>query len=447
MSKRNPNHDDAKQHDPIIQALSIGLNKYGQQVNGSTEDVKELQPILNIKQKGIETIQSPLGSLFIKHEDGDVSVGGYNTYGQLGIGSNDEAIKRLVSLGFKVKFISHGIGAYHVFVSTEEGDNEERLLVAGWNKHGQLGVKTSSDKQNAFITGPKIPIDVKEIATGYYHTIFLGCHGIMYVCGEGPNGQLGLTKKTKEVSIPTMIPTKVKMKQVVTGSQHCVALTQEGCCFSWGDNPEGQLGHGDTTNRYTPTQIHALKAVEMASVSCGANHTIFLSSCGTVMVTGKNDDGQCGNGTTTNVLTPTCIVVNDKEIVNIVRCGSHHTVAITVQGNIYFCGWNKYGQCLVDPSKGKVLIPTQYIMHKKWNAKHMEVQVFPGYYETKIVTFDAKKEQSDAKKNAQDASKQAQAKAAKQQAELQAKLRLEQETKQKKQREEAQRLVAEEERI
>eukprot|EP01083_Nonionella_stella_P158744 517025_1 len=201
MSKRNPNHDDAKQHDPIIQALSIGWNNYGQQVNGSTEDVKELQPILNIKQKEIETIQSPCGSLFIKHEDGDVSVAGRNDKGQLGIGSNDEAIKRLVSLGFKVKLISHGIDAQHVFVSTEEGGNEYILLVAGWNANGQLGVKTASKKQNAFITGPKIPIDVKEIATGYYHTIFLGCHGIMYVCGDGYWGQLGLTKETKKVSI------------------------------------------------------------------------------------------------------------------------------------------------------------------------------------------------------------------------------------------------------
>eukprot|EP01083_Nonionella_stella_P175501 611336_1 len=219
MSHRNPNHDDAKEQPQICTLLSVGQNKYGQQLNGSTNDVKKLQQI-HTKPNRIDIIETMrYGSTFIKNEDGDVSVGGYNTYGQLGIGSNDYAIKRLVSLGFKVKFISHGIGAYHVFVSTEEGDNEERLLVAGWNKHGQLGVKTSSDKQNAFITGPKIPIDVKEIATGYYHTIFLGCHGIMYVCGEGPNGQLGLTKKTKEVSIPTMIPTKVKMKQVVTGSQ------------------------------------------------------------------------------------------------------------------------------------------------------------------------------------------------------------------------------------
>eukprot|EP01083_Nonionella_stella_P159823 521844_1 len=125
----------------------------------------------------------------------------------------------------------------------------------------------------------------------------------------------------------------------------------------------------------------------MASVSCGAYHTIFLSSSATVMATGQNDAGQCGDGTTTKVLSPKRIVVGNGEKVNIVRCGYHHAVAITVHGNIYFWGRNMYGQCLVDASKVNVLIPTQYMMPKKWNAKHIEVQVFPGWRGTKIVAF------------------------------------------------------------
>eukprot|EP01083_Nonionella_stella_P295465 1004225_1 len=386
-------YHEAKAQGQICQIWSLGQNKYGQQLNGSTNDVMELLQIRDVKQKEVDTIHTiNNGATFIRYEDGDVDVGGSNSYGKLGIGSDDRKIIRMHPLGFKVNLISTSIYGRHVFVTTQEGGKGESLQAAGWNKYGQLGIKTESDRQTLFTTGPNIPVDLECIAAGYTYTVFVGSDGIMYACGKNYYGALGLGDNTTHVSIPTIIPTKVRMAQVVAGDAHCAGISQNGVAFAWGRNYYGQCGHGKNTMKiHTPTAIDALKEEEMVSVSCGVSHTTFVSSCGTVMTTGYNNHGECGDGSTTHVYTPKPIVVGlEDETVDSVRCGAYHTVATvdSAPKKVYLWGWNNYSQCLVDPSKDKVLIPTQYVLPEEWNVEHKVVQVIPGHYETKIVIFD-----------------------------------------------------------
>lgn len=46
---------------------------------------------------------------------------------------------------------------------------------------------------------------------------------------------------------------------------------------SWGRGEDGQLGHGDAQDRYSPTQLSALDGQEIVSVTCGADHTTAFS--------------------------------------------------------------------------------------------------------------------------------------------------------------------------
>eukprot|EP01084_Bolivina_argentea_P198806 340310_1 len=110
-----------------------------------------------------------------------------------------------------------------------------------------------------------------------------------------------------------MIPTQTKMECVVAGTGYCVALSQAGHAFGWGSNEGGCCGHGDVDNVYSPTQIKATKGEEMVSVSCGAYHTMFVSSTGRVFSTGYNSSGQCGDGTTTHISEPKPIIVGDAD--------------------------------------------------------------------------------------------------------------------------------------
>eukprot|EP01084_Bolivina_argentea_P019198 35704_1 len=383
-NKTSDSSGNREDQNGTCEAWGIGWNRCGQQLNGTTKDVMELQPIQNVKNKQIKTIESMNRSTFVRYEDGELGVGGSNTFGTLGVGSYDD-ITTLKHLEFKVKNISKGIAAPHVFIQKED----DTLVCAGRNDKKQCGVETGSRKHNVWMRGPQIPIKIQTIATGLDFTVFLGHNGIMFGCGDSTDGALGMGEKMTQVSTPTMIPTKIKMKDVVAGWDHCVALSQEGHAVGWGSGG-GRCGHGKM-DVYVPTPIDALQETKIQSVSCGADHSMFLSSSGGVFATGSNSVGQCGDGTTTDIDHPKQITIgnNNTEYVKRVQCGARHTIATTKTGKVFIWGWNEYNQCLIlDDKVKKVLTPTQYTIPKKWNAKHKMVQVIPGCEVTWIVIFD-----------------------------------------------------------
>ena len=60
-----------------------------------------------------------------------------------------------------------------------------------------------------------------------------------------------------------------------------------------GDNLEGQLGTGGTSDQHSPVQT-----VEsgLAAVSAGYDHTLFVKTDGSLWGMGSNDYGQLGTG-------------------------------------------------------------------------------------------------------------------------------------------------------
>lgn len=49
---------------------------------------------------------------------------------------------------------------------------------------------------------------------------------------------------------------------------------------SWGRGEDGQLGHGDTDDRFLPTKLSALDGQDIVSITCGADHTMAHSESG-----------------------------------------------------------------------------------------------------------------------------------------------------------------------
>ena len=94
----------------------------------------------------------------------------------------------------------------------------------------------------------------------------------------------------------------------------------------------GQLGHGDKDDIITPSRVEGLD--NMVSVSCGAHHTMCLSSDFKVYAFGYNHCGQLGIGRNVEseplpVLVP--LDVNIKQI----ACGAFHSVFLTYDGEIW----------------------------------------------------------------------------------------------------------------
>eukprot|EP01083_Nonionella_stella_P182966 659842_1 len=372
--------DESKKEANQYEIWTRGYNGCGQQLNGTTETVKQWEMILNIKQKKVKAIHSINESIVIVYEDGDMSVGGWNSSGQLGVGSYDSAITQIHHLDFKVNIVSKGIASKHVFVIKR---TDGKLYSVGRNKDKQCGVETGSDKHNKWIHVPMMKIDIKSIATGYSFTVFLCKNGTMYGCGKSDKGALGMGPKTKKVSAPTIITTHAKIKAISAGGYHCVAITIQQRVCSWGSNAYGGCGQGSNNDAiYEPTLIDKLSTQSIKQVECGWDHTLLVGSDGVLFAFGYNEDGECGDGTTGNIFDPKRIRVGENEKVESIKCGAYHNVLTTTTNKIFVWGWNDYNQCLVNDDKGNVLTPTLYTIPEMF--KHRDVQVIPGYLSTRI---------------------------------------------------------------
>jgi hypothetical protein len=67
---------------------------------------------------------------------------------------------------------------------------------------------------------------------------------------------------------------------------------------AWGYNENGELGNGGTTNSDVPVPVSSLAGV--VAVAGAGLHSLALKSDGTVWAWGDNGDGELGNGGTTN---------------------------------------------------------------------------------------------------------------------------------------------------
>ena len=93
------------------------------------------------------------------------------------------------------------------------------------------------------------------------------------------------------------------------GQAHACLARAEGSVWCWGLNDRGQLGDTTTTNRTSPVQVTepggtgTLTGVD--SITAGAKFTCATKTDGTVWCWGENGNGQLGDGTTTDSSSPT----------------------------------------------------------------------------------------------------------------------------------------------
>jgi len=92
-----------------------------------------------------------------------------------------------------------------------------------------------------------------KIAGGGIHSLVIDDSGNLRVWGNNKNGQLGDGTTTDRLS-PIKIKSGTRFTAVAAGS-HSLAIDSDGNLWAWGDNKCGQLGDGTITNQTSPVQI------------------------------------------------------------------------------------------------------------------------------------------------------------------------------------------------
>jgi alpha-tubulin suppressor-like RCC1 family protein len=193
------------------------------------------------------------------------------------------------------------------------------------------------------VSGVASGASATTVAAGNGHTCAVTSGGAVWCWGANWGGQLGdgtNTPRLTPVAVSPRLPA-LDVTAVTAGDGHTCAVTRAGAVWCWGDNRAGQLGDGTTTSRHTPVAVSGLTSGVVA-ITAGDYHTCAVASAGALWCWGSNGNGQLGDGTTTNRLTP--VVVSGIEGATAIAAAPSHTCAVASGGAVWCWGWNGSGQ-------------------------------------------------------------------------------------------------------
>ena len=110
--------------------------------------------------------------------------------------------------------------------------------------------------------------------------------------------RINVSNEPDQIKITDKLGVKQRIKEVSCGSNHTCFLTYKHEVYSCGANYVGQLGVGFISDKeFRPIVVRLRKNVDMMrQVSCGNNHTLFLTGNSDIYSAGLNDEGQLGLG-------------------------------------------------------------------------------------------------------------------------------------------------------
>lgn len=131
------------------------------------------------------------------------------------------------------------------------------------------------------------------------------------------------------------------------------ALTQNGDLYMWGMNDDGEIGNGTTKDQLTPQKI----MTNISYVVCNGETTAAIDWEGDLYMWGGNSYGTIGNGTMKDVYLPTKILSDVKTV----QLSATNVYALTNSGDLYAWGLNKFGYVGNGEEDGYQLTPYKVI--------------------------------------------------------------------------------------
>ncbi|KAJ4814175.1 Regulator of chromosome condensation (RCC1) family protein [Rhynchospora pubera] len=200
----------------------------------------------------------------------------------------------------------------------------------------------------AEVTGGELNSPEREVllvSAGASHSVALLSGNVVCSWGRGEDGQLG-HGDAEDRPVPTIVTTldSPSIVSLICGADHTTAYSEDELqVYSWGWGDFGRLGHGNSSDVFTPQPIKALQGIKIKQIACGDSHCLAVTMDGGVQSWGRNQNGQLGLGTTEDSLLPQKIQAFEGICVKMVAAGAEHTAAVTEDGQLYGWGWGRYG--------------------------------------------------------------------------------------------------------
>lgn len=308
-----------------------GSNNHGQLGLGYLDIDAHPTPVMVLNLTNVTSISAGHDFALALRDDGTVWAWGSNDWGQLGDRkpvtqfTNDTGDvlsyykKNTLHIEFPVNANSSNINLTYLY-------SQDTTTEDGWNpvpSHISSPVRVEGLKDIKYIStnyDRAIAIDNNDVIWGWGHyrvnystmngfsspTKLGTINNISTVSRDGflmDNGTIieilfnSSRLKNDPISFPydfRAVSGLDNVKSISFGTNHKVALTNDGSVWTWGSNYYGQLGDGTNVSRSKPEKVHGLSHIN--NISAGGAHTIVLKDDGTMWGWGYDAVGQLGDG-------------------------------------------------------------------------------------------------------------------------------------------------------
>lgn len=173
----------------------------------------------------------------------------------------------------------------------------------------------------------------------------------VFAWGGDHFGQLGLGGKSsgKTYASPRICSFNILIKSISCGEEHSGFISHTGHIYTMGSNTDGRLGIGTHTVKQSasPCLVEGLMNLNCIKISCGWGHTIVMTDQGEAYSWGVGEQGALGNGSSENLWMPNLVNIPRASAADI-ACGSRHTAIIlqerTGKRYLAMCGGGEAGQ-------------------------------------------------------------------------------------------------------
>ena len=169
-------------------------------------------------------------------------------------------------------------------------NNKGEIFSCGYNEQGQCGLGHFEE----YLVTPSLilnaPSNIVQFVCGYHQSLFLDSEGNVFSVGHN-------THQNELKKIPNIPP--IKIISCVFVSSYLIDFERN--LWTFGNDGQGQLGHGDIRTYINTPKISTLKDIQQISYGNSGFHFFAKNSQNQIFASGNNDFGQLGIGYTQSI--------------------------------------------------------------------------------------------------------------------------------------------------